>query len=704
MTFPHRFTSIANFELAFTRIVRGQNKEYKTFFRHLYPSYQLSLRDNLEDLVDDIKRGRYEPSSATCIYQPKKSGVLRPLRLLTLQDQIVYQAIANVIAIAYQPIQDKLAFKRCFGAIAAGKESPFFYRGWRYCYRKFDQAVVKAFKAGNEYVADFDLVSFFELIDHKLLKDVLTVRFKQPEILTLLFKCLEKWTEHRRGSCLQHGIPQGPEASAFLAECFLFSFDRRLFRKLVYLRYVDDIRLMAKTEPPVRRALLRLDIASKHRGLVPQAQKIECRRVTKIDELRKNVPSNIAAASRSGAVTTATQRRLERIFKRSIRKEKGKWVILDVTKFKFVLFRMRPKRIILRRVSSLVESRPDLSWLFASYFRLFPEDQEAADILLAELRRDPTYDASAANYIGAMDVCEPPVRGRGYRRVIQTAEGRSEEKSIVLKIASTTFRGRRSGPKDALKLVRKLTDPLARSIVLHHLFGRGGTAVFKVGDAVPLLDEGTKSADADLARFCTDLLLDIWPWTKATWTPDKYVNRSSKLLMKGIGLRARAPKKRGVLDKFFEDRMGIGTKLNWRKALKGDWRDAERRCLRVQDLEVGDPGSWLLMIDTFNELLIQRLSKQHPALSTAFKTATPPKAAHPDFGNWLRHPALMTVLPKGIGWLTNVHDERVKADLAHAKSKKGRVTKAVSFSKRDRLSKGSKIPWAELITQLKAVT
>src|SRR5207248_2162970 len=194
-----------------------------------------------------------------------------------------------------------------------------------------------------------------------------------------------------------------------------------------------------------------------------------------------------------------------------------------------------------------------------------------------------------------------------------------------------------------------------------------------------------------------------WPWTKATWVPANNINHSMKLLLKGIGLRARAPKKRGVLDKFFEDRMGIGTKLNWRKALKSDWRDAERRCLRIQDLEVGDPGSWLLMIDTFNELLIQCLSKQHSSLSGPFKTATPAKAANPDFGNWLRHPALMTVFAKGIGWFTNVHDERVKADLAHAKSKKGRATKAVSFAKRDKLIKSAKIPWAELIAELKAV-
>src|ERR1035438_3018065 len=99
MAFPHSFISMANFELAFTRVVRGQNKEYKNLFRHLYPSYQLGLHDNLQDLIDDIKHGHYKPSPATVVFQPKKSGILRPLRLLTLQDQIVYQAIANVIEI-----------------------------------------------------------------------------------------------------------------------------------------------------------------------------------------------------------------------------------------------------------------------------------------------------------------------------------------------------------------------------------------------------------------------------------------------------------------------------------------------------------------------------------------------------------------------------------------------------------------------------
>ncbi len=91
MGYSQRFISLSNFELTFDRIVRGQNRDYKAFFQHLFPSYQVGLKDNLQDLISDIKRGRYNPSPPSVVFQPKKTGVLRPLRLLNLQDQVVYQ-------------------------------------------------------------------------------------------------------------------------------------------------------------------------------------------------------------------------------------------------------------------------------------------------------------------------------------------------------------------------------------------------------------------------------------------------------------------------------------------------------------------------------------------------------------------------------------------------------------------------------------
>ena len=142
--------------------------------------------------------------------------------------------------------------EHCFQA----KESPFFYRSWKKSYRHFDNNIKKAYESGNSFVADFDLVSFYGLIDHRLLRQLLERRIQSPKMLDLLFCCLEKWTENEWGTWLHHGIPQGPEPSAFLAECVLLDFDKLRFKGVVYLRYLDDIKLMANDELPVRKALL----------------------------------------------------------------------------------------------------------------------------------------------------------------------------------------------------------------------------------------------------------------------------------------------------------------------------------------------------------------------------------------------------------------------------------------------------------------
>jgi len=118
MELPRDFLRYDNFELAFTRIVRGGNKEYKAFYRHLFPSFNLALRENLKDLIEELRRGTFEPEKPTVVYQPKKSGILRPLTLLSLRDLIVYQAILNRIAVSFEDEQAGYAFKRTFEPVA----------------------------------------------------------------------------------------------------------------------------------------------------------------------------------------------------------------------------------------------------------------------------------------------------------------------------------------------------------------------------------------------------------------------------------------------------------------------------------------------------------------------------------------------------------------------------------------------------------
>jgi len=212
---PYRsFITKRNFDLAFTRLLTGSNGQYKDFFRHLYSSYDLSRQANLSHLIADIRSGKYIPSIPTMVYTPKSSGVLRPLALLCVEDQIVYQAMVNVVATVFRREQWSLADTKCFGAIYAGDQEIYFYRHWKDSYHSFNSTLLKEFKSGRKYFSEFDLVSYYELIDHDLLRSVLERRIRSSDLLDLLFRCLQTWTTNHDGD-LRHGIPQGPLSSAF---------------------------------------------------------------------------------------------------------------------------------------------------------------------------------------------------------------------------------------------------------------------------------------------------------------------------------------------------------------------------------------------------------------------------------------------------------------------------------------------------------
>jgi hypothetical protein len=58
----------------------------------------------------------------------------------------------------------------------------------------------------------------------------------------------------------------------------------------VYYRYVDDIRILGKTELEVRKALVDLDILCKSIGLIPHSDKTCIKQVNSAIELLKDIP------------------------------------------------------------------------------------------------------------------------------------------------------------------------------------------------------------------------------------------------------------------------------------------------------------------------------------------------------------------------------------------------------------------------------
>ncbi len=696
MGYPRAFLTLKNFELAFTRIVRSSHLDYKYYYRHLFQSYNIGLSGNLKAIISDIRDGTYRPSRPTLVFLPKKSGILRPLTLLSFTDLIVYQAIANVIADKMRAVQAEHASVNSFGAILAAKDSGYFFRPWKRGYLQFTNAIEAAFNRGNEYVADFDIVSCYELIDHSLLCAGIDQRVKSQELLLLLRQCLAGWTTNLSGQNLRHGLPQGPEASAFLAECILFNFDRLRFRDVKYSRYIDDIRLMAKSEVPLRRALLTLDLTCKEFGLVPQAQKITLGKVDRIEDITKNIPSQLVADFAKGK--KGTQKALFKMFCASMTKEHDRYEIKDVTKFKFALHRLNPRRDVLERLRGLLNSRPDCSLTFAEYLKKFPANKEAADILLNSLKHDPTYDAVAAHFIEAMDICEPELDHSPYRRVIHTAERRSIEKSILLKIAILTFRGRRCGPKDAARMIQAETNTIVKNITMHRLFGEEADNPYKVSDCVELFKAGVICADGDLARCCAFNLIYHSASISVPWDIPPEAHPAVKLFMVGLGLRTKGAKRVSVLEGFFA-KLGLSAGISWGKALGNSLADVEHRCLRIQELQLSEPTSFILILDTFNEALIQCYSQKHPSLSAPYLTASG-KKPNPDYGNWLHNGPFAAAMGGNIKWFRDVHDERKKCDLAHARNK-GKRTKTITYKRAAFLYTGGKASWKVLFDDWK---
>src|SRR4051812_5932484 len=89
---------IKNLRRAYRWVLSFPDARYKSYFRDDYSAYALASEQNLKILRRRIRDGNFTPSNACKVYIPKASGILRPISLLTVNDQIAYQAGVNVVA------------------------------------------------------------------------------------------------------------------------------------------------------------------------------------------------------------------------------------------------------------------------------------------------------------------------------------------------------------------------------------------------------------------------------------------------------------------------------------------------------------------------------------------------------------------------------------------------------------------------------
>jgi hypothetical protein len=397
------FRDRPNLERAWRWIRSNPDAMYKRYCGDLYTRFAVADDLIIDDLQDRLRRGIYEPRHACKFLMPKHSGILRPYTILTVEDQIVYQGLVNVIAERLAPRVRSRYLMQTFGHLYAGKASPWFYRRWSDGYRAFNKAARAAVKSGLVHTASFDLTACYDSLDHSVLCHFLKQIGCEKEFCDFLRGCLGIWTATHERIYQNHGIPQGPLGSGLLSEVALQHFDANthLSANRVYMRYVDDIRLFAQREIDLRRILVRLDTLSKDIGLFPQASKIDIHLVTDINAELKTVSNPTEAAVRGQVVD---QRRLAKRIAQLTPRLTPTVQITNETRFKYLLAHAIPSTRLNSRMLKISVKRPDLVPNVARYFRRYGTlPRSVAKELISRVRNEQLYEYVSADWVEVLD-------------------------------------------------------------------------------------------------------------------------------------------------------------------------------------------------------------------------------------------------------------------------------------------------------------
>jgi len=174
---------------------------------------------------------RYVPPPVRRVEIPKPDGRSRPLGIPTVADRVVQQAVVQVIAPAFE---------------ARFAPSSFGYRPGRSAQDAVGW-VRKAIRSGDRWVAEFDIVAFFDNLRHpRLLREVAKV-VDDVEVIGLIRRWLQAGVLTETGlEAREAGTPQGGVISPLLANIYLHRLDVEVraagFR---LIRYADDFVILA---------------------------------------------------------------------------------------------------------------------------------------------------------------------------------------------------------------------------------------------------------------------------------------------------------------------------------------------------------------------------------------------------------------------------------------------------------------------------
>ena len=230
---------------------------------------------------------------------PKKEPFdFRRIAIIQPADLVVYQAIAIIIAQAYELARRNVARNRVFSHRFKPKLKHGQLFDPAYGHRSFQAASARiSQRPAMKYMVRSDVANFFDRINiHRLESTLLSMPGIDKDFVEIVNQILLHWA--RRDS---YGIPIGSNASRVLAEVALYNVDRSLQEAgLNFIRFVDDFRIFTATPTAAHSALARLIELLGREGLFINIRKSS---IEKVERVQRDVPVERREHRRSGKAT-----------------------------------------------------------------------------------------------------------------------------------------------------------------------------------------------------------------------------------------------------------------------------------------------------------------------------------------------------------------------------------------------------------------